>query len=117
MTTTSFPVRPLYVGYQWRITLAFQSDTPLFPDGTELRATVRAYEGGPVLTTLTTASGGVTRVDDDRVTIVIDGPLSTGWKAGSVVFDLIRTDTTPDEHLGIKVKVPVALPITEPTDA
>jgi len=29
-----------------------------------------------------------------------------------VVLDLVRTDTTPDQHMGWRLKIPVVQPVT-----
>jgi hypothetical protein len=31
---------------------------------------------------------------------------------GEVVLDLVRTDLTPDRHLGFLLEIPVVLPVT-----
>ena len=66
---------------------------------------------GATPATLTTAGGGITRLDDRTIELVIPGASSTRWK-GSVVMDVVRTDTAPDLHMGFFLTVPVVQPVT-----
>jgi hypothetical protein len=109
-TTTNGPA--IIRGYRWAPQLKVRSTVAVFPDGVALLAQVRATVDGNVLTTLTTGVGSLVRVDDTTLTVIIDGATSVDWDVTSVVFDVVRTDTTPDTHLGFTVTVPVVQPVT-----
>ena len=112
--------RPLIAGYPWSIRLSvtvapttdIPAPAPVFPVGCALRAEVRELEGGAILATLTTGAG-ITRESDTGILVEITGPQSQAWSMAHVRFDLARTDTTPDTHLGFKVLVPVVQPVTQ----
>jgi hypothetical protein len=118
--------RPLIPGFPWAIELEFASDPPqvplvvFFPVGVQLRASVRvlsrAEPNAPVLATLTTADGTIERLSDSLVRCTIPAAVSRDWRAKVVAFDLIRTDTVPDVHCGVRVEVPIFVSITETTE-
>lgn len=109
-------------GYDWSIRVQFTDVATDFPLGATFRAHVRAnVDSKAVLADLTTANGCITRVDNKTIDIKIPGDISKTWSvksaekpAGltSVVFDVVRTDLTPDVYLGFQVTIPVARPIT-----
>lgn len=104
----------LIAGYEWRQRLAvLGSDTPVFPVGVTLAAHIRRKRADAApLATLTSDNGGLLRVSDSEIDIVIGGSISADWPVGEVVLDLVRTDTDPDKHLGIGLRIPVVLPVT-----
>lgn len=100
----------LIAGYQWsqRFEVTRADGTPIFTSSTTWTAPVRADPNQPVLTTLTSANGQILRVDDDTIDIVISGTLSASWGDYSTIYlDLIRTDTDPDQHIGVRISIPV----------
>lgn len=102
--------RALVAGYEWR--QRFVSPVALFPASASFTAHVRrTIADADPLATLTTGNGGLVRVDDTTLEVVIAGSASTTWPAGSVVFDVVRTDGT-QQHLGFRVTVPVAAAVT-----
>jgi hypothetical protein len=106
----------LIAGYEWRQRLevvpAAGGSAP-FPDGVTLTAQVRVKrtDSAP-LVTLTTGNGGIVRISDTEIDLVVSGVQSIAWPAGEVILDLVRTDLDPDRHLGIALRVPVMLPVT-----
>ena len=103
--------RALVAGYEWR--QRFVSPVALFPAASTFTAQVRrTVADATVLTTLTTADGDITRIDNETLEIVIPGADSTAWTPGSVVFDVVRTDTAPDQHLGFRVEILVVQAVT-----
>lgn len=102
--------RALVAGYEWR--QRFVSPVALFPSGATFTAQIRrTIADTSPLATLTTANGGLVRVDDMTLEVVIDGTTSVAWSAGTVVFDVVRTDGT-QQHLGFRVSVPIAQAVT-----
>lgn len=103
--------RALVAGYEWR--QRFVSPVALFPSGSTFSAQVRRkVDDAAPLTTLTTADGELVRIDNETLEVIIPGADSTAWTPGSVVFDIVRTDTTPDQHLGFRVTVAVVQAVT-----
>lgn len=112
MTTKKFNYKPIFAGFPWSMTLNVVSDPGLFVVGSTWVAHVRTEaESNKILTTLSTANGKLTRIDNNRLLIEIDGPASTKWEAGTVVFDLVRTDGT-DQHSTVRVEVAVEISAT-----
>ena len=113
MSTTSQPGRPIVAGVEWRLRLAVTSSVPFFPSGATHTAQVRdVIDAGAVRHTLTTANGGIVRVNDTTCDLVIPGAVTAAWKMASVVLDLMRTDTDPDVYGGFILTVPVTRPVT-----
>lgn len=105
--------RVIDAGYAWRQRLQFSTTTIMFPAGCTLAAHVRATRSAnTILATLTTANGGLTRVSDQEIEILISAAATAPMQAGTVVVDIVRTDVDPDEHLGIALTIPVQIPVT-----
>jgi hypothetical protein len=101
----------IVAGYEYRLQL--EADNPVFPAGCELTAHVRAKVSDSVLiATLTTANGGLARISNTVVEIVISPSATTGLRPGSVVMDMVRTDLEPDRHLSFTLEIPVIRPVT-----
>jgi hypothetical protein len=112
-------VPPVGAGFQYRLRLKatplVDGDAPAFPVGCQLRAEVRAFAAADDLAgALTTQDGTIVRIDDD--TIELDFPRSVTGEIdnSTLTFDLVRTDPSPDEWMGIQVRLPVIQPITRP---
>lgn len=106
----------LIAGYEWRqrviVTPSAGGSAP-FPAGVELTAQVRQTRSAElVLTTLTTGNGGIVRVSDTEIDLIVSGVQSLSWGAGEVILDVVRTDTDPDQHLGFALRVPVVKSVT-----
>ena len=98
-------------GYGYR--LQVEADSPLFPEGAVFAAQVRSkISASTVIATLTTANGGILRVSDTVVEMVIAPEATAGLGAGSVVVDVVRTDLIPPRHLSFFLEIPVVLPVT-----
>lgn len=105
--------KAIMAGYGWSCRVTMTAATPPFPAGVELVAHVRAKaSSSAILATLSTANQKITRVDDNTIDISIPGADSAAFKDGSVVLDLVRTDTDPDTYVGFKLQVPVETPVT-----
>lgn len=99
------------VGYEYK--LQVETDLAVFPVGAAFTAHVRAkVSDTAILATLTTANGGLVRVADNLVEVVIPASQTTNFKPGTVHMDIVRTDLTPDHHLGFTMEIPVVLPVT-----
>jgi hypothetical protein len=95
-------------GYTYRLRLKLAVD-----EGATFTGQVRATEdAADILATLTTADGEITRVDAEHVDIEIPAAETATMAEGTVVFDMVRTDTDPDTHMGFRLTIPVDDPIT-----
>lgn len=104
---------PIRIGYEWRQRLSVPTTPAPFPSGVTFTSHVRANRSDTtVLATLTTDNGGLVRISDTEIDIVIPVSATTVMQAGTVVMDIVRTDTAPDVHLGFELKIPVILPVT-----
>lgn len=111
MTTQIHEGPAILIGYAYRLRLA--AEGPLFPQGATFTGQVRAKPGAAsVLATLTSANGGLVRVSDSALDLQIAAEHTAGMAAGSVVVDVVRTDTDPDQHLGFVLEIPVVQPVT-----
>jgi hypothetical protein len=110
--TTSFQEGPvILIGYEYRLQL--QAEADLFPEGATFVGQVRsAITAATVMAELSTPAGSVLRVDDHTLEIVLAPEVTANLVPGMVVLDLVRTDLSPDRHLGFVLEVPVALPVT-----
>lgn len=106
--------QPIIAGYEWRQRVRAVAVPPLFPLGCAITGHVRASTAAadPILATLTTGDGSITRVDDDTVELRLPGTSSAPWRMREVVLDLVRTDLNPDVHLGFRLRVRVAQAVT-----
>ncbi len=101
----------ILIGYEYRLQL--QAEADLFPDGVSFAGQVRsAISAATVVAELSSAAGSVLRVDVRTLEIVLAPEVTANLVPGMVVLDLVRTDLTPDRHLGFVLDVPVALPVT-----
>lgn len=104
--------QPIFTGYEWRQSIQF--DSAEVPSGSTFRAEMRASAGSAVLATLTTANGGIERVSDYEMTIVVTAAQSSAISSPHVYMDVVRTDGEAESHLGFQLRVEVETPITEP---
>ena len=111
MTTSIVDGPAIIIGYEYRLQIEVESD--LFPVGAtfagQLRAKVSATS--PV-TTLTSENGGITRVTDRVVELVVHAGATASLSPGSAVLDIVRTDLTPPRHLAFMLEIPVVQPVT-----
>jgi hypothetical protein len=110
--TTSLQEGPvILIGYEYRLQL--QAETDLFPDGASFAGQMRsAISAAGVLMEFSSAAGSVRRVDGRTLEIVLAPSVTGALAPGAVVLDLVRTDLTPDRHLGFLLEIPVMLPVT-----
>ena len=101
----------ILIGYEYRLQLEAEAD--LFPEGAvfagQLRSTIAATS---VLAVLSTAAGSILRLNERTLEIILTPGATSSLAPGGVVLDLVRTDLTPDRHLGFLLEIPVALPVT-----
>jgi len=101
----------IVAGYEYR--LQVEAASPVFPAGCTLTAHVRSkVSDSTMIATLTTANGGLTRMSDTIVEIVIPPTATTNLAAGTIVMDVVRTDVHPDLHLNFTLEIPVIRPVT-----
>jgi hypothetical protein len=110
--TTSLQEGPvILIGYEYRLLLEAEAD--LFPEDASFAGQVRsAISAATVVAELSSAAGSVLRVDVRTLEIVLAPEVTANLAPGKVVLDLVRTDLSPDRHLGFVLEVPVALPVT-----
>jgi hypothetical protein len=109
LTVQEGPV--ILIGYEYRLQLEAAADA--FPEGASFVGQVRsAITAATTLAELSTAAGSVLRVDDHTLEILLAPEVTANLVPGMVVLDLVRTDLSPDRHLGFMLEVPVALPVT-----
>jgi hypothetical protein len=101
----------ILIGYEYRLQL--QAEADLFPEGASFVGQVRsAITAATMVAELSTAAGNVLRVDGRTLEIVLTPDVTVNLAPGGIVLDLVRTDLTPDRHLGFVLEIPVALPVT-----
>jgi hypothetical protein len=107
--TTEGPA--ILVGYQYHLRL--EAEAPLFPTGALFTGHMRAKPSdAQLLAVISSADGGVVRVDDHVIDLTLSPTQTAGLIPGRVVLDLVRIDLEPDLHLGFSLELPVLLPIT-----
>ncbi len=75
-------------------------------------AAVAVFLGGPAVTELSTEDGTIVRIDDDTIEVKIPGSATALLTNTSAQLDIVRTDPSPDEWLGLQVSLPVVQPVT-----
>ena len=101
----------ILIGYEYRLQL--QAEADLFPEGASFVGQVRnAVTATTMVAELSTAAGSVLRVDVRTLEIVLAPEVTASLAPGGIVLDLVRTDLTPDRHLGFVLEIPVVLPVT-----
>jgi len=101
----------IMIGYAYHLRL--EAEGVLFPEGAAFTSQVRQSPGAAeVVATLSSANGGVVRVSDHALDLQIAASDTAHMAEGSVVIDVVRTDVSPDLHLGFALEIPVLLPVT-----
>ena len=101
----------IVAGYEYRLQL--EADSAVFPAGCALAAQVRAkVSDSAIIAALTTGNGGLARISDTVIEIVIPPAATASLPPGSVVMDMVRTDLEPDRHLNFTIEIPVVRPVT-----
>ena len=110
MGTEVFEGAAIMVGYAY--TQRLVADVAIFPEDATFTAHVRSrVSAAETLATLATASG-ITRISDTELEITIPASATQTMPVGSVVMDVVRTDTDPDQHMQFVLEIPVQLPVT-----
>jgi len=101
----------IVAGYTYK--LQIEAESPVFPEGCALTAHVRAkISDSAIIATLTTANGGLARLSDTVIEIIIPPEPTESLRAGTVIMDVVRTDVDPDLHLNFTLEIPVVRPVT-----
>ena len=101
----------IVAGYEYR--LQVEAESPVFPEGCALTAHVRAkVSDSAIIATLTTANGGLARLSDTVIEIVIPREPTESLRVGTIIMDVVRTDVDPDLHLNFTLEIPVVRPVT-----
>lgn len=109
---------PIAIGYVWRqrlrVTVIDGSSIP-FPVGSTFRAQVRADRSSDtVLSELTTANGGITRINDTDIDLLIPSAETALYVPNCVFLDLVRTDEATPAFQYLTLRVEVIHPYTRP---
>lgn len=116
MGTTTQNVAALARGYPYTIQLQVRpevdGDTGPFPEGCTLIADVAIYVGGTAVATLSTDDGSIVRIGDDTIELRIPAAATALLTETTAQIDLVRSDTSPDQWLGLQLSLPVVQPIT-----
>jgi hypothetical protein len=113
MASQKFKGKIITAGYDWSIRLSFANSAITFPANSTFTSQVRRDpEVDDVIATLTTANGGIVRIDEKTLEIRVAGASSANWPNRVAYIDVVRTDTNPKQHLGFELKVPVRRAIT-----
>jgi len=101
----------IVAGYEYK--LQVEAESPVFPTGCALTAHVRSkVSDSTIIATLTSANGGLARISDTVIEIVIPAATTASLPPGSVVMDMVRTDLDPDRHLNFTLEIPIVRPVT-----
>ncbi len=112
MTITTIAEGPaILIGYAWR--LQIEAETPVFALDASYAGQLRAKVSDPsYLADITSGTGGIIRVNDTVLELALTPDQTALLSPGRIVLDLVRTDLTPDRHLGFMLEIPVVLPVT-----
>lgn len=111
MTTSVVDGPAIIIGYEYRLQIEAAGD--LFPVGASFAGHLRAKVSAVApVTTLTSGNGGVTRLTDRTLELVVPSAATADLSPGSAVLDLVRTDLTPPRHLAFMLEIPVVQPVT-----
>ena len=101
----------IIIGYEYRLQIEAEAD--LFPVEARLTGQLRAkVSDSAVAATLTTDNGGILRLSDRVVELVVPAADTSRLTPGSAVLDLVRTDLAPPRHLAFVLEIPVIRPVT-----
>jgi hypothetical protein len=113
MPSFSIPAEPIYPGFPFRLEIEAEMDPPFFPAGSAHVAQIRkTLASGTVVEALSTTDGTIERLDDHTCVLTLAPAATAAWKMDSVIFDIVRTDTTPNRYSGFTVTVPVLQTVT-----
>ncbi len=105
------PGKVIIAGYVWVMRLKITNGA--FTAASTFRAQMRrSPDVNDVLHELTTDNGGVRRIDETTLELMIPGDVTASWPARTAFIDIARTDLSEPTHLGFRLAVPVQKPIT-----
>jgi hypothetical protein len=111
MTTSIVEGPAIIIGYEYRLQIEAASD--LFQVGASFTGQLRTkVSAATPVTTLTTGNGGVARLTDRILELVVPAGATASLSPGSAVLDLVRTDLSPPRHLAFMLEIPVVQPVT-----
>lgn len=111
---------PLWRGFDWRspelvFVTAGTPSQPLFPGTARFRGAVKTtVHDAQALALLTTEQGHLLVTAAGTLVILLPGTMTAAWRPGTVVLDLVRTDVSPQQHLGTLVNVTILQPPSAP---
>ena len=109
------PGKLIVAGYEWSQRIAFKPTKVSFPLTATFTAHVRERPSSDtILATLTSANGGVVRVNAYTLELVIPAATTAAFDVQKVWIDVARDDVDPKEYLGFRLGVPVRVPVTRP---
>lgn len=115
MRTIVQPIPPIARGYsysfRWHSPVGEGEAVP-FPAGCTLLADVALQAGGAALATLTSETGSIVWIDPTTVELRLSADDTAKLSLKTALIDLVRSDPSPDQWLGLKVQLPVEQPIT-----
>ena len=103
-------------GATFRKLLTWKAGTPAVPvdlTGCTARMQIRGViDDAAPLVSLTTENGGILRLSDRVVELVLPAAGTSQLAPASAVLDLVRTDLVPPRHLAFMLEIPVIRPVT-----
>lgn len=104
---------PIARGYPYPARITVTGSEVAFPFGATLRAQVRDFDSSvSAVAELTTENGGITRISDTELDILIKAEDTAKLRNTVAVMDFARTDPTPDVYLYLKLTIPVVKAVT-----
>ena len=101
----------IIIGYEYRLQIEAEAD--LFPEEVRLTGQLRAkVSASAPAATLTSGNGGIVRLSDRVVELVVPSAATSQLVPGTAVLDLVRTDLVPPRHLAFILEIPVIRPVT-----
>jgi len=101
----------IMIGYEYRLQIEAEAD--LFPVEARLTGQLRAkVSASAPAATLSTENGGILRLSDRVVELVVTAAATAQLSPGSAVLDLVRTDLVRPRHLAFMLEIPVIRPVT-----
>lgn len=98
-------------GYAYQ--LRFEAKSNLFPETARYLAELRTTpSSAQVLAVVSSETGGFVRINDRVMDLVLSAAQTSVLPLGRVILDLVRIDTSPPQHLGVFLELPVLQPIT-----
>lgn len=98
-------------GYAYQLRL--EAGSALFPETARFLAHLRTTPSSDqVLAVVSSDTGGFVRISDREMDLHLTPAQTAPLPLGRVILDLVRTDTSPAQHLGVFLELPVLQPVT-----